>query len=1132
MGSRPAKTDPALPHHPFLFGEDRFRLSFECAAIGMALVSREGHWLQANRSLCDLLGYTEAELLGLTLSDVTHPEDLGADSGLARDLLAGKVPNYQIEKRLYKKSRQKIWAVLSVSMAKHPDDDIHCFVLVVQDITGQKSRSNALERCSGENDDIYENAPCGYHSLDGDGLVVRINDTELRWLGYRRDEVVGRMKFQDFLTTASLDAFNATFPGSKEFGSIIGQEFEMVRKDGSVLDVLLNTTAIRDSDGRYLMSRSTTINIETRKLAERQAMELLDLNTKIVARAPVGIIVYAGSGECVLANQESASIVGGTVEDIMMHPFPDLRFWRETGLLESAHDALATGLSHRENVHVISETGRNLWLDCDLVPFNCKGHSRLLYIMSDVTAFRVAEFELGEAKRTAEQASQAKSEFLANMSHEIRTPMTAIMGFTSLLEEAPLENRERDYVAKIKISAAALLGVLNNVLDFSKIEAGRLELEHTTFSLQDVMRSIAVIVSANAAVKNLEVIYDMALDVPDGLAGDPLRLQQILLNLAGNAVKFTMTGEVVLAVRKASVRSDRVELEFLVRDTGIGIDPQARSRLFQAFSQTDASTTRKFGGSGLGLAICSRLVALMGGTIAVSSALGQGSEFRFTASFGEAPEAVERRRAFVGLEGLEVLVVDDNGTAREVLVRTCETFGWHVSVAASGREGLEALRLASAQLRPLDILLLDWRMPEMDGLEMLRLAKGDPEIKVPPVILMVTVSDTGEVRRQAGGMSIDGVLAKPATPSAVFDAIAQLRADGTTSPRRPKPRGMAGRLRGVRLLLVEDNEINRQVASTILRRADAVVETVNSGEGAIALLRETPDAFDAVLMDVQMPGMNGYEATRGIRGIPGLSGLPIIAMTANAMVSDREESRRAGMNDHLAKPIDIQEMFAVLRKAVGLAPDGEAPAEPLASVAVPEDPPGIDVHDGLSRAGGQADLYLHLLNDVASAHAADADRIASALETGDTKEALQLAHALKGLAANLAVNRVAVAAGALEGVLRSGVSERQSTLVSALAASVREAVDSIHYLESLAPGWVTPKGPAEDFEAAAVAIADLKVELRCNDTNALVTLDRLIPLMGRRGSRLEHVKAAVEALDFETALVELQRLTAIADVSS
>ncbi len=869
-------------------------------------------------------------------------------------------------------------------------------------------------------------------------------------------------------------------------------------------------------------------DVEVGYPTKRRILELLDLNAKIVARAPVGIIVYAATGECVLANPGSAAIVGGTVEDVMRHPYTELRFWRETDLLQAARDALATGTTRNESVHVVTSEGQDLWLDCDLVPFSSEGNARLLYIMVDVTARRLAEIELVEAKHEAELASQVKSEFLANMSHEIRTPMTAIMGFTSLLEEAPLESRERDYVAKIKTSAASLLGILNDVLDFSKIEAGRLELEHTPFSLQDVMRSIAVIVGANAALKNLEVVYDMAPDVPDGLTGDPLRLQQILLNLAGNAVKFTTTGEVVLAVRKVeSPAPGQITLEFLIRDTGIGIDPQARDRLFHAFSQADASTTRKFGGTGLGLAICSKLVALMGGTITVASVLGRGSEFRFSASFGEAPDAVTPRRAFAGLEGLNVLVIDDNDTARQILVRTCEGFGWRVSTAASGKAGLEALRFAATRPAPLDVLLLDWRMPEMDGLDMLRQAKADPTIPLPLVILMVTISDTGEVRRQAGGIRIDRVLAKPATPSTVFDAVAQLRAGGNALPQLPRPPGMSGRLRGVRLLLVEDNAINQQVALAILERANAEVVAVSSGEAAVNRLRETPTAFDAVLMDVQMPGMSGYEATRLIRCVPGLSALPIIAMTANVMTSDRENSRRAGMNDHLTKPINVEEMFAVLHHWVGGAQDAnpmaEEPIDP-AVIGLPDALPGLDVRHGLARAVGKAELYRSLLQDVASTHGRDAERIGALLTAGDLKGGLDHVHALKGLAGNLGVNRVSDAAGALESAIRLEDSSQYDGRVGDLSARLREAVESIRLFERMAAKTPPPVSATGDRDAASAVIRSLTEELTCNDTNALLTLERLTPLMGGRAPSLEPLESAIQALDFEQALVELGRL--------
>lgn len=979
--------------------DERCRSFFEHAPIGMAEVSEQGRWLRANPSMCRLLGYSEKELQGLTLDDLTHGPDGKVDLSLVKEMTTGAGAAYQAEKRCIKKGGESFHARLNAAWVDEGGPSPAYFILQLQPIEQVAS-------------------------------------------------------------------------------------------------------------------------------AESQAMALLDLNTKIVARAPVGIIVYADTGECVLANPGSAAIVGGTVEDIMDHPFTELRFWRETGLLQAAKDALATGTTRRESVHVVTAEGRDLWLDCDLVPFTTAGNARLLYIMADVTAQRLVEIELGEAKRGAEQASQVKSEFLANMSHEIRTPMTAIMGFTSLLEEALLESRESDYVAKIKMSAASLLGILNDVLDFSKIEAGRLELEHTPFSLQDVMRSISVIVGANAAFKNLEVVYDMAEDVPDWLTGDPLRLQQILLNLAGNAVKFTTVGEVVLTVRKIDDQPGRVGLEFLIRDTGIGIEPQARDRLFQAFSQADASTTRHFGGTGLGLAICSKLVALMDGTISVSSTVGQGSEFRFTASFGEAPAVVRSCPVFDGLEGLEVLIIDDNDTARQVLVRTCESFGWRVSAAASGVEGLGALRRCSVLPRPLDVLLLDWRMPEMDGLEMLRRAKDDPAIKTPPVVLMVSISDTGEVRRQMSGVPIGQVLAKPATPSTVFDAVAQLRSGGASPPRRMKPPGMSGRLRGVRLLLVEDNEINQQVALAILRRANADVVAVNSGEAAVNLLREKPDGFDIVLMDIQMPGVNGYETTRIIRAMPGLDMLPIIAMTANVMTSDTEMARQAGMNDHLAKPIDVEDMFAVLHR--WLVPDQNTIPERKPADAVvtdlPDKLPGIDIRQGLGRTAGQPKLYRQLLMDVAAKHAKDAELVAGMLLAGDLKGALDLTHSLKGLAGNLGVNGVAAAASALESALRQQAAGQYRRLTDGLAVSLGEALASIHQVERATIGVGPAGGTIEDLGAASDVVRILEDELNSNDTNALVTLDRLFPLVGRQASVLAPLEVAVQSLDFEHALTELARL--------
>ncbi len=741
---------------------------------------------------------------------------------------------------------------------------------------------------------------------------------------------------------------------------------------------------------------------------------------------------------------------------------------------------------------------------------------------------------LRHARQLAETAVQQKSEFLANMSHEIRTPMNAIIGFSGLCLKTDLSHKQRDYLAKIEHSAQSLLRIINDILDFSKIEAGKLSMEQVEFNLEKVVADIASQVAVAASAKNLELVVSIAPEVPLNLLGDPFRLGQALMNLAGNAVKFTREGHVRIAVSLQAQQTEHCMLRFEIEDTGIGIDEAKIPALFEAFNQADTSVTRQFGGTGLGLSITRFLVSLMQGDITVQSQLGKGSVFSFTARFKCAEQASSAETAPVAsaLNGLKVLVVDDNALARDVLAEQLHHFHFVADTVDSGEAAMVALKEA-VNVRPYDLMLIDWKMPGLDGIETVRQIRRMRELGQIPVTIMVSAFARDEVMKQAEDAGINALLTKPVSASVLLDTIMQsfghqLKTHAVVPASLSSTSPLLQQIRGARLLVVEDNPLNQQVVTELLSDAGFQVDIANNGVEAIAAVRSK--TYELVLMDVQMPLMDGYEATRQIRADARFNALPIIAMTAHAMKGVREECLSVGMNDYLSKPIDPAQLYMLL--SAWIKPEehsqlilNERRGQRPKTVLLPQELSGFNLLLGLNRLNQNQLLYKQLILDFVQRYESVSAQLRALLAEQDYLQAETLIHGMKGILGSLAAERLFMICQHLEDEFRVRQMPFDHQLLE-FDAALSEIQTGAAILKTL------------DGEAEVVVLANeetvtltqqmerLIAQIRYNDPLAETELNRLLQQLPaeHQTDTLKELQDALYNFDFESALTAAHRL--------
>jgi PAS domain S-box-containing protein len=1017
--------------------EKKHRTLVERSLQGLAVI-QDFRVVFANTATTEITGYTLQELQSASpqqIRSIVHPEDRAMAWKRLQDRLAGKPVLPRHEYRVVRKDGTVRWLEMFATAIEYRGKPALQAAFI--DITERRRAEEEVQQSESKYRQLVENMQEGIWLVDKDACTTFVNPRMAEILGYTEEEMLAK-HLSFFMDEKSVEVVKRKLERGKQ-GIKEQHESEFRRKDGTRVHTRLEVSPIFDDKASYQGAVACVTDITERKRAEQALRESEQKFRGLAERSP-NMIFINQKGRIVYANQRCEEITGYAREMLYSADFSFLELISPESreLVKKNFDKHMKGEEVGPYEYTITtKRGQEIEVILNSKLITYAGESAVLGIVTDITERKRAEENLKKAKEQAEEANRLKSEFLANMSHEIRTPMNAVIGMTDITLDTELTDEQRDYLNTVKLSARALLELLNDILDLSKIEADKIEMENIDFDVRVTAEGVIDTLAPKASSKGLELACMIHHQVPSLVRGDPGRLRQVLVNLLGNAIKFTEKGEVLVVVDLQEETEDRVTLLFSVTDTGVGIPKEKQEGIFESFTQADGSTTRRHGGTGLGLSICKRLIDLMRGQIGVDSQPGRGSRFWFTVALEKQEEVEEEVPLPPDIRGMRVLVVDDNKTNRTILVKMLESFGCSPEAVERGNEAIRVLKRASQKEKLFDLVLLDMLMPGMNGEAVLRAIKNDPEIKNVTVIILTSLGERGDAARLEA-LGCAGYLLKPIKQSQLFDIIITVLSRQSTPSERKLGKIVTRhtlaeeKRRRIRLLLAEDNPMNQKLAIALLKRAGYWVDAVENGRMVIQSLGSK--SYDLILMDVQMPEMDGLEATRAIREAEGEKcHTPIVAMTAHAMKGDRERCLEAGMDDYISKPIEPQELLKAINKWTASARQQETMVEPdeLQVDHRLESAP-LDHEAALIRFDGDKEFFRQMLQEFLNYVPNQLKSLSEAAKRDDAKLVEREAHSIKGAAANIGANGMADLSLKLELMGRTGDLSRAQEMMDKL----------------------------------------------------------------------------------------------------